>query len=354
MKRVLLAVALVAACSTDPTPQAAPSTTPSFTQVPTASTAPTPAPFPTKAVTPEPGPVGTAVPKGFSPRSATFVSAQTGWVLGSSAGRAVVVRTRDGGRTWKAIPAPVAAPDTLSSLRFANLRDGFVAGTRLWATHDGGRTWKVVPREREAFGLQASAGRVWTVSAAGLRSAPVGGGAFVTEATGAQGVAVHEDLAVAVTDDGTRLLRGPVGGVTSVKGPCDRDDFASAVGLRTREQFLVVCASDGAAGSQPKRVFSTRDGGRTFTPGSEPNGHSGATVSATPGAYFLADILELQVTRDDGRTWTTSLSSDEAGLGETGFVSADLGFAIGAFDAGTDSMRISRDEGRTWSAVAFR
>src|SRR5439155_13711178 len=81
-----------------------------ITGVPPVSTS-APAPAPTSAPAFQ-GPPGGPVPPGFLAASVTFVSPSNGWVLGSapcaSPPCTSIVRTTDGGHTWKGIPAPRA------------------------------------------------------------------------------------------------------------------------------------------------------------------------------------------------------------------------------------------------------
>ena len=109
---------------------------------------------PTATTTGVPAPAGGPVPAGFEVQSATFVSDQQGWVLGtapcSSAPCTSMVRTTDGGRQWQGIPAPrdllatgsaFPASSGVRGVRFADPADGWVFGSDLWSTHDGGATW---------------------------------------------------------------------------------------------------------------------------------------------------------------------------------------------------------------------
>ena len=358
MKPALLALLLVAACSSaSEAPVAAP-TTPAPTVAPTTA-APTAvpttqAPTPTPTASPEVGPVGTPVPAGFEPRSATFVSDRTGWVLGSAGGKAVVVRTRDGGRTWRAVPAPAAPPDDLATLRFAGLRDGFATGAQLWATHDGGATWAVVPGHPAVRALEAARGRVWLLQGRQVLSGPATGGALQPEATGTELVSltVHGDQAL-VGDGSTgqlRLLRHG-SAPQPVRTPCEQYD-GPATALLDDRTWLLVCAGEPAAGTQPKTAWRSADAGRTWERRGEPAPSSGTAVFATDRADFVVDDRQVGVSRDGDRTWSTSLASD--GLLEGGFVSSALGYAIGGLP-GDDrvAMRVTRDTGRSWQPVAF-
>lgn len=358
MKRAVCLLMLVAACShgatkAAPTPTATPSPTPVVSEGPrpTATRTATPTHAPVAV-----GPVGTKVPAGFTPMSATFVSDRTGWVLGSSpcptgTGRCdVIARTRDGGATWRAIPSPRTSPDSLAQIRFADERNGFITGDRLWATHDGGATWKAV---RTADGeLAAASGRAWLTVDGRLYSAPVTGGAFALEAAGSrvQTLTVHGDTAY--YSDGTGLFALRHGAAPHrISVPC-ASGTAPVVGLGSASVWVLVCEGDAGLGHQDKQAFVTRSAGQSWTALPDPPSLSGSDVYETDGNAFVIDHQEVAVSRNGG-AWTTALRTD-GGVVEGGFESTSLGYCIGGFGDSTDtSMRVSHDAGRSWKAVAF-
>jgi hypothetical protein len=158
------------------------------------ATVPTTTPTPATTTFPTTGPPGGPVPMGFTPVSVTFVSAHTGWVMGTAPCArppcTSVVRTIDGGQTWAGIPAPRTALASdganagVSYLRFANLADGWAFGTQVWVTHDGGAHWNEIALPGEAPGDQImdleTAGGVVYAAVAGdngmilIDSSPVG------------------------------------------------------------------------------------------------------------------------------------------------------------------------------------
>jgi photosystem II stability/assembly factor-like uncharacterized protein len=361
----LAAVLLLAtACSGGSHPQAAPTPTAPDTGSPTpAATTPGPTPSPTASASSTPavvGPTGTAVPAGFVPASATFVSDRVGWVLGASpcpsgGGRCdVIARTRDGGATWRAIPSPKTTPDHLAQIRFANATDGYVTGDQLWATHDGGATWRVVPGVGDVQAIAAAGGRVWVNQAGVLRSAPATGGALVTERApaGTSTFVLRGTEVVAGSATNNALFVG-AHGAPFVKRttPCATD--ARAVAAVAADRWLLVCAGDAGLGHEEKHAFTSADAGRTWKAAGAPPQVTGSDLYLTTAGDFVIDNQDVAVSRDGDRTWQTALSSD-GGLSEGGFESAALGFAIGGFRGGTEqTMQVTHDAGRHWGTVAF-
>ena len=125
--------------STNRSASRAPSPTPSQSQTSSAPTEPS-------------GPV----PDNFQPSSVTFVSTQSGWVIGQAGtpGHCAdvnpyfctsIARTDDAGQTWHGAPAPKTGPPSgatgVSGLRFLDGVNGWAFGPQLWSTHDRGNTW---------------------------------------------------------------------------------------------------------------------------------------------------------------------------------------------------------------------
>jgi photosystem II stability/assembly factor-like uncharacterized protein len=109
----------------------------------------------------------------------SFVDALHGWALGISCPAtdgtcSLVLRaTNDGGRTWRALPAPTTAPPYrgdagntvhVGSIRFADVHDGWAFGPGLYATRDGGRTWSPDRRIGAVVALAPRGRSVWAIS----------------------------------------------------------------------------------------------------------------------------------------------------------------------------------------------
>ncbi len=118
-------------------------------------------------------------PKGFEADSASFVTANTGYVLGARKCSilpctALLEKTVNGGKTWTKVPAPpteliptfTGSPrSAVSTVRFANAEDGWVFGPALWATGDGGARWHRVALPDAVDSLAVSSGEVFVAIA---------------------------------------------------------------------------------------------------------------------------------------------------------------------------------------------
>jgi photosystem II stability/assembly factor-like uncharacterized protein len=91
----------------------------------------------------------------FQAEDLLFADRRHGWFVSNdcAAGRALVHRTRDGGRSWRATPvrATNCAAGSALALAFADLRHGWLVrtfenapGAELERTEDGGATWRRV------------------------------------------------------------------------------------------------------------------------------------------------------------------------------------------------------------------
>lgn len=145
----------------------------------TGQAAPTSTAQPPSEQAPSPPGQPSCDPRLIGPIGASFVSATDGYLLGvtltdcaaTSASKIVLRKTADGGLTWTALPAPpapwggVAQDGTgripaggVTSVLFADARNGWAYGPGLWATHDGGASWHQVATGGRAVQHMAAAG----------------------------------------------------------------------------------------------------------------------------------------------------------------------------------------------------
>jgi hypothetical protein len=118
-------------------------------------------------------PTTLAKPSGFLAQSASFVTANDGYVLGvvpcSSSACLALRSTNDRGANWATVtPPPTTLGDGsgttgVSNLHFADAEDGWAFGPALWATHDGGIHWQAVNVGGTVVAMASGTGTVYAV-----------------------------------------------------------------------------------------------------------------------------------------------------------------------------------------------
>jgi len=286
------------------------------------------------------------VPPNFAASSVTFVSTNTGWVIGQAGTPGhcgppkaydctSVAATNDGGTTWHGVPAPVTgAPDGGTGVSQIRSLDGVSAwafGPQLYATHDGGRHWAVVPTHgMRVIGLETVSHMVFAVWAQcastgadfaadcttfSLYSSPAGHDDWspVPGATGMQATGGAPGSAQLVLTGTTGYLMTPggqlVGGpvtrparwrtVTTLAGfpvplPCAPGAGETgghplqAMLASTGPGLVLLCAGQASGNQQAKSLYYSADGGRSWSPaGTAPARGTAMSLSGTPTGPVL-------------------------------------------------------------------
>lgn len=372
---------------------------PSVTTGGTSTTTTTSSSVPTTGGPTTVGPAtGGPVPAGFVPSSVTAVSTTTFWVLGqapcASPPCTSVVRTNDGGAHFVGIPAPRAPLATngppqyaqdataVSSLRFADDRNGWAFGPALWATHDGGQTWHQVPLPGKVIDLAAAGGQVWALGgdcppnqgcgSFWLRRSPVGQDQFQpvalpvpltgpapAPAIALQGSTVYLLVNSASTGGRYRstLLVSGDGGQHFARrqAPCEQDLGGSL--SAAPDAVWAVCPT-----GMQSQIWRSTDGGLTFanvrTPTLTPN--SAQVAPARGGVAVLVTYgTRVWATADGGQSWAqaqipANLTSTDSAVFYVGMSDSSVGFALLSGPApNTKTLLRSADGGRQWAGVAF-
>ncbi len=110
-----------------------------------------------------------SVPAGFRPGTASFVSAETGYVLGAvnckpgPGCKATLVATDDAGASWHVVRAPTGAR-TGETVLFSGKRTGWIYGyDGLWVTRNGGSSWRTLRPGGPVMGLAIGSATVYAI-----------------------------------------------------------------------------------------------------------------------------------------------------------------------------------------------
>jgi photosystem II stability/assembly factor-like uncharacterized protein len=324
--------------------------------------------------TPQPGPSWHLLDTGVTARlrGLSPVSAKVVWASGSAG---TVIRTVDGGRSWR----QVGPPDT-ADLQFRDIEafdadhavalsigDGELS--RVYRTADGGRTWTETFRNTDPAAFydclafsDARHGLALSDPVDGkfrILSTADGGRSWRVLPSAGMPPALAEEFAFAAS--GTCLVAAP---------------GAAAAAPAAPSQYWFATGGDAAA-----RVFSSADGGRTWqvaeTP--VPSGPSAGIYSlafrdarhgiAVGGDFQTPTVAPdaAAVSRDAGQTWRTAVTEPgeyrsgaawvprtgtaALAVGPTGSdISYDGGFTWHRFDTGSfDAVACARD-GACWAS----
>ena len=265
------------------------------------------------------------------------VSARVAWVAGTAG---TVLRTVDGGRHWANVSPPAAADlqfrdiEAFDARRAVALTIGSGTDSRVYATSDAGRTWTETFRNEDPAAFYDC--MTFLDRRRGLAlSDPVDG-----------------KFRILATADGGRSWRVlPNAGMPDAL-PGEFAFAASGTCLVSAGGRAMFATGGGAAA----RVFTSRDGGRTWsvTDTPVPSGPSAGIYSlalkpsgeaiAVGGDYVTPDAAPAGAAYLRGRTWTVA----RVVPGEYRSGSAWVGRGPVALAVGPTGSDLSRDGGRTW------
>jgi photosystem II stability/assembly factor-like uncharacterized protein len=329
-------------------------------------------------------------PAGFEADSASFVSAQAGYVLGSRdcsllPCKALLETTANGGKTWAKATAPnvelippyTTTPATaVSTVRFANKNDGWLFNPGLWQTTNGGKKWVRVNLSGDVAELAVSGGEAYVsvynpkasfVTAKLYRSA-VGSGTWSL----VRGVAPQNDLTafghsawVGVAPD---LWTTTNSGKTwrKLAFSCPPSNLSpSEVAASSTSDIAIACSDQGfpQPGLSLKEVFVSANGGRSFHLAGRPS-EFGETflLAGVPGnAKVLTLISASGATFDNrtangGKTWTQGVWRDAGtGMRDLAYVSGTTGYMVHVSDSPALAYGLgllkTTNAGKTWVTV---
>lgn len=282
-------------------------------------------------------------------RGVSAVSERVAWASGA---RGTVLRTLDGGRSWRALVVPGAEALDLRDVEAIDERVAYVlsigpgAASRIFKTVDGGAGWETqfVNTDDQAFfdaiafwdashGVAASdsvegrfvilltedGGRSWTrVPDAALPKALPGEGAFAASGTS---LAVHGKSHVWLgtgASTAARVLRSSDRGrswaVATTPLPAGPSSGIFSVAFRDARHGIVVGGDYKKETEAVDNAAATSDGGATWTLVRGLSGFRSAVAyqpGASPPALIAVGPKGADISKDDGRSWSA--------LGSAGF-----------------------------------
>jgi hypothetical protein len=358
------------------------------------------------AVPTGPGPV----PGNFRPTSVTFVGPRTGWVIGqaltpghcASQFCTSVAVTRDAGKSWAGVPAPMAGPadgaSGLSQIRFLDLKNGWAYGPQLYATHTAGKTWAQVDTgglrvtaletvgdrvfavwasctgDGPAYAVNCTRFTLYSALASGGTWAPVG-----ASTTGLTNGAASEAAQLVLTGSrgyllapGGELYSGPVDGsgpwtrVSSLVASCpvgpargNGQPTGALLGAVNTSDLLLACvsASSGTSPSvstQQKYVYSSKNGGMSWaqmTTAPAAGVAFGLAASPTESVMLATDqgIDLLPAGEMSWRTADVRGGAPAGGFRYIGMTTDEQGIALPA-DPSAGTVWFTFDGGQSWTA----
>jgi photosystem II stability/assembly factor-like uncharacterized protein len=329
-------------------------------------------------------------PAGFEADSASFVSAQAGYVLGSRGCsllpcKALLETTANGGATWAKVTAPNAKlvppftsspASAVSTVRFANSKDGWLFNPGLWQTANGGKSWRRVALSGNVAALAVSGGEAYvsihnangSFVTAKLYKSAVGSGTW----TQVRGVAPQNDLtafghsawAGVAPDLWTTANSGKTWTKLSFKCPAGVLS-PSEVGASSPSDIAIACSDQGypQPGFSIKEVFTSTNGGKTFRLQGKPSqagqvyqlamvpGNAKVlTLEAASGATYLDRSV------NGGKTWAQAEFFDGGtGMRDLAYVSATTGYTVHVSDSPALAYGLgllkTTNAGKTWRTV---
>jgi hypothetical protein len=282
------------------------------------------------------------------PGSTEFTGSQTD-VL-----KLVLVRTTDGGTTWRQISIPGSYPGTTQSLVFVDADHGFLlcGWTRMsptpstvLRTDDGGLTWRVV-YVGSPGGDTASLGSMFAASSASTLWA------------GAEGDAgpIGRALFDVSHDAGTTWSPVDLPGLTGQLGGALNYLMAPP----TFAPVSLVTVVSGTESGNVTRIYRSADGGADWSLASSLQREASANLLALDATHWLLPVSNsegLTATADGGKTWqdlaTVGLTSNWI-VSMAAASSRDLiaVVATGTSQPGPQALFVSHDGGLTWAPMA--
>jgi photosystem II stability/assembly factor-like uncharacterized protein len=306
-----------------------------------------------------------------------FLGKDIAWIVTS---RNNLLSTRDGGRTWDEVSS--AAIDGFKQISFINSSNGWAINgySQIWRTYDGGQTWLRIAelKERSYFfnDLQEEICFVdelhgWIIDPFSIWRTEDGGVNWQQSNLSRGNSSIGQVFQYNFSSSQLGCLYGSEGifystndgGKTWHWAKMGTDDsyIISLFFLDENNGWIVREGRELGSGKQTSTVYSTQDGGDTWSANRLPNSNmvleSICFVSKEAGWAAGAEkkesdrrnetIAVLLHTKDGGETWETlQINENESSYEKVFFADAEHGWALA-----NGNVYRTEDEGRTWRVV---
>jgi photosystem II stability/assembly factor-like uncharacterized protein len=275
-------------------------------------------------------------------RGLSVVNDRVVWASGT---RGTVIRTIDGGDSWRVESIPAGSPFDLRAVQGVSDQVAHVAATagRIWRTTDGGRSWSL--RYQSADTSMFLDAIVFRNDREGMALGDPMGGRFVILVT---------------SDGGDTWTMAP-----DSARPAAQEGEAAFAASGTSLVFKSVRHGWLGTGGSASRVFRTSNGGRSWTvapSGIPARAGTGGVFSVAFDDALHGVIVGGDYERPDSSSGTAALTGDGGLTWEPatrfprGYRSGVAMRRINADDliavaVGTTGSDVSRDGGRTWTPL---
>ncbi|MBO9703523.1 MAG: T9SS type A sorting domain-containing protein [Sporocytophaga sp.] len=270
-----------------------------------------------------------------------FINSDTGFVGGSAGVTTTLLKTKDGGKTWKT--PNINTTNSIRTIRFANKQIGILstdASSEGFRTTDGGENWTKINTALDGIGdiyiKNADTAFAFNSSNGDDVSYSFNGGKtwthYPNNAFGGAAIsAIHfpfpkSNIGYAVTNSGGKIFKTVNGGKSW-----------SQIAQPTSEHFNNVFFTTTSIGYAlaVSEILKTTDGGAHWT--AITNGSSGAKIQIVGSILYLRSG-DLSVSYNDGKSFS-DMTGFSSSIIDFQMLSNSEGYAVG-FDGGVFKLQI--------------
>lgn len=204
---------------------------------------------------------------------------------------AYILRTMDGGESWKIVYENKTPGIFLDAMEFWNDKNGIVLGDPMKGhffigrTFDGGKTWQSIPENNRP--LADSGEAAFTSSGTNIRKLTKSEAVFVSG-----GLSAH----VFIRDKKIKL---PIIQGTQSTG-------ANSIAVKNKKNMIVVGGDFSNRNDTSKNCLITNDGGLTWQfPLNTPKGYRSCVEYLSKKTWITCGLNGVDITKDDGKNWTS-------------------------------------------------